>query len=298
MEGKHLVHLPAIDIQGEPPQQEPLLLIPPSGHRLHGDQGGQLQDPVAVNIAGIDIIIEQGADTGIRLAGEGNIGKLAVLDGENIRDNGVFLRRTGHIYRRDAALQLSGDDPANLGGILGQFRFHGTEDLATLAAVEHRHAPLSFRFSGAQDHQFAAAVSVQVTGHEFGIDVEQQQLRVAVGEGINRHTAKHLIADLLADDQLIAGIFIELHVFHLFKCLAVAADGLHGPHRTIRLLLKDQHLQGLFRGALGKHQVFVHPISVQVRQLHRLLVFAGPGSTVSQAIHGRVNGRLQLVVFF
>jgi uncharacterized protein YabE (DUF348 family) len=46
-------------------------------------------------------------------------------------------------------------------------------------------------------------------------------------------------------------------------------------------LPEDQHMEGVFRIALGKDQILVHSVAVQVRHLHRLLVFTGLGCGIA-----------------
>ena len=296
MEGKELVHLPALQVHGEPADEELLLALLFREDTLHGDQAGKLHHAVAVDVLGVDVIVPQGLDAGVRLPGIGNIGKAVVSPGKYVGYDGAVIHRAGDEHRGRSAQQPSHRDPPDVGRVLRHVDLHRTFNIAVLHPVQHRRACPGFRFTGKNDHQLAASVVIQVAGNKFGVAHHHQLLGAAAGKGVHRHTAQHLIAELPPDHQLVAGGVVHLHVFHLLKGGAIALDDLHQAARAVLLLPENQHLQRVGRVSLGKDDIFLHAVAVQICHLHRLLVFSGDRRGIAQAVHGGIDGGLQAVI--
>ena len=123
MEGVVLVLLPALQVHGIPPDQILLFLVPPGRSGFHRQKPRQLQNPVTVNVLGIDVVVSQCLDTGSGIAGKGDIGKNIVLHRENIGHNGAVVYRTGNIHRRLSALEIAECDSLDVFRFSGKNRF-------------------------------------------------------------------------------------------------------------------------------------------------------------------------------
>ena len=118
-----------------------------------------------------------------------------------------------------------------------------------------------------------------------------------VPQGVDAEGLGHLVADLAAQDHFQARLAVDLHIFHAGKAAAVALDDGHIAE-VLPNAVKDVRPQGLFAGGPQKDNGFVLRVTVQIGQLHRLLVGAGGGGGVGGLVcQQQFNLRLQLVVF-
>ena len=115
------------------------------------------------------------------------------------------------------------------------------------------------------------------------------------GVRIRAQRLQHVRGKLPPDDQLNTGAAGQRHVFHAREAGTVALDHVH----ELIILIdagKDAGLERLVARRFQESDRLFRPVAVQIGHLHRLLVFPGDRRGIAQAVHGGIDGGLQVVI--
>ena len=123
------------------------------------------------------------------------------------------------LSERHPHLRVSSSVPWMAGGkslmavIAGKLCLPGALKCSVTVAVEHRTAHICLRFPGAQEHQIAHGIPIQIAGQKFVVHRTEQLTGLSGGKAENGKGFLQLIADLTANHDLTAGTAVNIHRF-------------------------------------------------------------------------------------
>ena len=165
--------------------------------------------------------------------------------------------------------------------------------MATFRAEKLRCTISGTVISRTQHHQFAKAVLIQICGEKFCVIDAEKLLQLTGAQSVCRYSPNYLVAELAANHDLESTLMIHGNVLHLIEGSTVQLNGIQQGELLPRAG-EDKDPQRLFTGAPCKDKVFPHPISVQIRALHILLMLAGGRRAIFHRGHSTVDNGLQI----
>ena len=148
-----------------------------------------------------------------------------------------------------------------------------------------------------QHNDLLPAVRVQIGRDELSVFRAHQLGQRAAAQGIDIHELRDLIADLAADDELIAGLIVEGDIGDMVERAACALHGCSQREGFV-LPVKDIDAKRKLTGRFAVDDGFVLTVAVEVDHLHDLLVIAGDRRGIDRTVRqGQFDGVLQVIVF-